>query len=220
MTVEQIVPVPHVRQFVREIEVEIGQAEQSDDIGNVRGVLASVRGKIKSFIEGLTGSAPETDEEARVHVESLTHQLKAAQEHEHSIVAELDDARAKIAAARDATFAAEREVVEIEGKLREARSRLAVVQNARDQIAGLRERFEEEIREGITLIGAAIHGWDKSEIPQGALSEDRSVQEKRRREIERLKIKIEESGIGNGDAVVEEFNNTKERDEFFGERTH
>ncbi len=214
VTVEQIVPVPHVRQFVREIEVEIGQAEQSDDIGNVRGVLSSVRGKIKSFIEGLTGSAPETSEEARLHVESLTHQLKAAQEHEHSIVAELETARAKIAAARDATFAAEREVIETEGKLREARSRLAAVQNARDQIAALRERFEEEIREGITLIGAAIHGWDKSEIPQGALSEDRSTQEKRRREIERLKIKIEESGIGNGDAVMREFNNTKERDEF------
>ena len=214
VTVEQIVPVPHVRQFVREIEVEIGQAEQSDDIGNVRGVLSSVRGKIKSFIEGLTGSAPETSEEARLHVESLTHQLKAAQEHEHSIVAELETARAKIAAARDATFAAEREVIEIEGRLREARSRLAAVQNARDQIAALRERFEEEIREGVSLIGAAIHGWDKSEIPQGALSEDRNVQEKRRREIERLKIKIEESGIGNGDAVMREFNNTKERDEF------
>jgi chromosome segregation protein len=214
VTVEQIVPVPHVRQFVREIEVDIGQAEQSDDIGSIRGALGAVRGKIKSFIEGLTGSAPETNEEARVQVESLTHQLKGAQEHEHTIVAELDTARAKIAAARDATFAAEREVVEIEGKLREARSKLAVVQNARNQIAGLRERFEEEIREGITLIGAAIHGWDKSEIPQGALSEDRSVQEKRRRDIERLKIKIEESGIGNGDAIVKEFTNTKERDEF------
>jgi chromosome segregation protein len=214
VTVEQIVPVPHVRQFVREIEVEIGQAEQSDDIGNIRSALGAVRGKIKSFIEGLTGSAPETNEEARVQVESLTNQLKGAQENEHRIVAELETARAKIAAARDATFAAEREVVELEGKLREARSRLAAVQNARNQIAALRERFEEEIREGITLIGAAIHGWDKSEIPQGALSEDRSIQEKRRREIERLKIKIEESGIGNGDAIVKEFTNTKERDEF------
>ena len=41
-----------------------------------------------------------------------------------------------------------------------------------------------------------------------------SVQEKRRRDIERLKIKIEESGIGNGEQVVTEFKQTKERDEF------
>ena len=64
------------------------------------------------------------------------------------------------------------------------------------------------------LIGADIHGWDKVGIPHGSLSEDRSVQEKRRRDIERLKIKIEESGIGNSDAIVREFRTTKERDEF------
>ncbi len=214
VTIEQIVPVPHVRQFIRDIEAEIAHVEQSDDIGAVRTVLASVRGKIKSFIEGLTGSAPETNEEARLQVESLARQLKEAQEGERIAAHDVQTVRAKIAAARDATFAAEREVVEIEGKLREARSRLAAVQNERSQLAGLRERFEEEIREGITLIGAAIHGWNKTEIPQGALSEDRNVQEKRRREIERLKIKIEESGISNGDTIVKEFKNTKERDEF------
>ena len=74
--VEQIVPVPHVRQFIREIEVEIAQAEQSDDIGSIRSGLEAVRNKIKSFIDGLTGNAPETSEEARQHVESLAHQLK------------------------------------------------------------------------------------------------------------------------------------------------
>ena len=98
--------------------------------------------------------------------------------------------------------------------MREAQAKLNAVSSARANIAGLRQRFEEEVREGIMLIGAAIHGWEKTEVPQGALSEDRNVQEKRRRELERLKIKIEESGIGNGDAVVKEFKQTKERDEF------
>jgi len=70
------------------------------------------------------------------------------------------------------------------------------------------------VREGVALVGSALQGWDKGEIPQGALSEDRSEQEKRRRVVERLKIKIEESGVGNGEAVVKEFNQTKERDEF------
>ncbi len=214
VTVEQIVPVPHVRQFVREIEAEIGEAERSDDIESVRGALSLLRGKIKSFIDGLTGTAPETSEEARRHVESLGVQLKAAQEGQERAAAEVASARAKIAAARDASFAAERETVELEGKLREARSKLAGVQSARAQITGLRERFEEEIREGIVLIGADIHGWDKVGIPHGALSEDRSVQEKRRRDLERLKIKIEESGIGNGETIVREFKTTKERDEF------
>jgi chromosome segregation protein len=84
----------------------------------------------------------------------------------------------------------------------------------RTHIEGLRKRFEEEVREGIALLGSAIHNWKKEEMPQGALSEDRSTQDKRRRDIERLKIKIEESGLGNGDAVVKEFKQTLERDQF------
>jgi chromosome segregation protein len=78
----------------------------------------------------------------------------------------------------------------------------------------LKRRFEEEVREGIALLGLAFEGWDTHEVPQGALSEDRREQEKRRRDIERLKIKIEEAGVGGGDAVVKEYNQTIERDAY------
>ena len=214
VTVEQIVAVPHVRQFARDIEGAIAEAERSEDLSHTRSLLSQARDRIKSFIEGLSGAAPITNEEARREVETLTANLRRAEEEEKKIIASLADVRSKVVEARDASFAAERESIELEGKLREARSRLAVVQSARAQIDALRTRFEEEIREGIALIGVAIHSWDKTTIPQGALSEDRSTQEKRRREIERLKIKIEESGIGNTDAIVKEFRTTKERDEF------
>lgn len=214
VTVEQIVAVPHVRQFARDIESAIAEAERSDDLSHLRSLLSQVRDRIKSFVEGLSGAAPETHEEVRHEVEILSANLRRAEEEEKKVIAALAEARSSIVQARDASFAAERESLELEGKLREARSRLSTVQAARAQIEILRTRFEEEIREGIVLIGAAIHHWDKTNIPQGALSEDRSAQEKRRRDIERLKIKIEESGIGNGDAIVKEFRATKERDEF------
>jgi len=66
----------------------------------------------------------------------------------------------------------------------------------------------------VALVGAALRDWDKGAIPPGALSEDRREQEKRRKEIERLKIKIEESGLGSGEQILKEFAQTKERDEF------
>jgi chromosome segregation protein len=214
VTVEQIVAVPHVRQFARDIDGALDEAQRSDDMGHVRHLVLQTRERIKSFIEGLSGAAPITSDEARQEVEALSANLRRAEEDEKKIVAQIAEARAKIVEVRDASFAAERESIGLESQLREARSRLSVVQSARAQIDVLRTRFEEEVREGIALIGAAIHGWDKGEIPQGSLSEDRSAQEKRRRDIERLKIKIEESGIGNGDAIVREFRTTKERDEF------
>lgn len=214
VTVEQVIAAPHVRQFARELETAIADAERAEDISRIRTLLIDIRGRIHAFIDGMTGAAPETNEEARQKVEDLTVSLERKQKEEDDVGARISELRKKIAEAREAGFAAERESVQLESRLREAQSRLSAANAARANIAIIRQRFEEEVREGIALIGAAIHDWQNAEIPAGALSEDRRDQEKRRREIERLKIKIEESGIGNGDAVVKEFTQTKERDEF------
>lgn len=214
VTVEQIVTVPHVRQFAREIDVAVAEAAESGDIAHVRSALLSIRDRIKSFIEGLTGAAPVTNHEAKKHVEQLAASLEKKQHEEAGVVTSIEDMRREVARIREASFAAERDVIELEGQIRDAQNLLNAVNAARAGISGQKQRFEEEVREGIALLGSAMQGWNTGEIPQGALSEDRREQEKRRRDIERLKIKIEESGIGNGDAVVQEFKQTKERDEF------
>lgn len=214
VTVEQVVAAPHVRQFARELDATIAGIAEEADLSRVRAALASLRSRLHSFIEGLTGAAPETNEEARQRVEELGASLEKQQAEEDAIAREIGAVRSRIAEVREAGFAAERESVQIESLLREAQNNLAAANAARANIASIRQRFEEEVREGITLVGAAIHEWQRAGIPDGALSEDRREQEKRRREIERLKIKIEESGLGNGDQVIREFSQTKERDEF------
>ncbi len=65
VTVEAIVPVPHVRQFVRDLEGSIAEAQRQEDMSTIRTVLADVRSRIKAFVEGLSGTAPETNEEVR-----------------------------------------------------------------------------------------------------------------------------------------------------------
>src|SRR3989338_3699386 len=180
--------------------------------------VADARGKRGSssdtMIQGLNAKLSERESklaEARRESERLSRELGRA---DGALEGELEELRKRIAEVRESGFAAERDLIELESAVREAQGKLHSVQAARANIATLRQRFEEEVREGIALIGAAIHGWEKAEVPQGALSEERNVQEKRRRDIERLKIKIEESGIGEGDRVVSEFKQTKERDEF------
>ncbi|MSU74020.1 hypothetical protein EXS56_02675 [Candidatus Kaiserbacteria bacterium] len=215
VTVEQIVAVPHVRQFAREMSEALEEAEVKEDVATMRTLLAQLRGRIKAFVDGLSGAAPETHEEVRRQVESLGANLKRTEEETERLTREAEDARRKIAEAHDASFQVEREMAGLSADVREAQGKLNVALAARANLTGLRQRFEEEVREGIALIGAAVHGWEKARIPEGALlEEDRQKQEKRRRDIERLKIKIEESGVGSGDAVVREFKQTKEREEF------
>lgn len=214
VTVEQLVPAPQVRQFARDIEQDIAALETEDDIARIRSLLAAIRSRVHSFIDGLTGVAPVTSEETRREVERLTAALTEAESIEVAAQEAVEKLRAEIREAREAVYAAQRDAVELRGTLREQLLRRDSVQSARGQVAEARRRFEDEVREGITLVGAAIHSWEKDEIPEGALSEERSVQEKRRRGIERLKIKIEESGTGNADAVLREYKNTMERDEY------
>jgi len=214
VTVEQIVPAPHVRGFARELSESIAEAEREEDIGNLKNRLIQIRARIKAFIDGLSGAAPVTSAEVAQQVRSLGSALERVEKEESSLAGELEALRAQIAKTREQGFEAERDLVELEAAAREAQAKVGNVQAARASIAALRERFKEEVREGVALIGALIADWEREQIPPGALSEDRAMQEKRRREIERLKIKIEESGVGNGDAVVREFTQTKERDEF------
>ncbi len=214
VTVEAIVPVPHVRQFVHEVDDTLSNAERAGELPAMRELVSNVRGRIRAFVDGLAGTAPETNQEVQRQVERLTVSLKDIEAEEARLQTDIEMARAGIAQSREASFAAERESVELQSKVREVRAQLDTANTARSQLSGLKQRFDEEVREGIALLGTVQHSWDKDAIPEGALSEDRSTQEKRRRDIERLKIKIEESGLGNGDAIVKEFTQTKERDEF------
>ncbi len=214
VTVEQIVAVPHVRTFARDVDTIIADIEHADDVATIRAALSHIRTRIKSFVEGLTGAAPVTNHEAQEQVERLTASLTKKQDEEKELAGEISTMRKEIAQIREASFAAERDVIELEGQVREANSKFSSANSARVGLKSVRERFDEEVREGVALIGAALSDWKRSEIPQGALSEARREQEKRHREIERLKIKIEESGLGNGDEIVKEFTQTKERDEF------
>ncbi|KKW20896.1 MAG: Chromosome partition protein Smc [Candidatus Adlerbacteria bacterium GW2011_GWC1_50_9] len=214
ITVEAIIPVPHVRGFVRELDGAIAELEREDDVGSIKRKLADIRKQIVSFIEGLSGSAPDTNEEVRRQVVALSVSLERVQKEEEALAEELENLRRKIAGAREASFTAERDLVSLESLVREAQGKLSSLRTARGTLADSRRRFEEEVREGVALIGVSMRSWEGAPIPEGALSEERNVQEKRRREIERLKIKIEESGIGSGEAIVKEFTQTKERNEF------
>jgi chromosome segregation protein len=214
VTVEHLVPAPHVREFVHEITDSIERAEAQNDIAGMRALLSQLRGRIRAFVDGLSGAAPVTNEEARKDVARLTAALEKAEAEESRLSAETERVRGEITKAREASFAAEREEVQFEAALREAQSKMLALRSEREHIGEQKRRFEEEVREGIALLGTRFEGWDKHEVPPGALSEDRREQEKRRREIERYKIKIEEAGVGGGEQIVKEYNQTVERDSF------
>ena len=78
-------------------------------------------------------------------------------------------------------------------------------------LKGRNETFENEIREGIALIGEDTLSY-KNYYIEGHI--DTHLQEEQRKKIERLKIKLEDAGLGNGIEVTKEFKEVSERDGF------
>src|SRR3989344_3101246 len=133
VTVEHLVPAPHVREFVREITESIERAEAQDDIIGIRALLSQLRGRIKAFIDGLSGAAPITNEEARKDVARLTTALANAEAEESRLASETEKVRGEITKARDASFAAEREEVQFEAQPREAQSKMMALRAEKEQ---------------------------------------------------------------------------------------
>ena len=97
----------------------------------------------------------------------------------------------------------------------EINSDIQMLKFEEEKLLSVKTLFEKEINEAQVLIGSHI----LSSVKQGYESDmapkiERIVQEDFSRKIERIKIKLEDSGVGNSKDIIKEYEDTKERDEF------
>lgn len=213
---EGSVPAREARSFAERISRSLSEADSADSLEAVRTAIAEARRGIEEFLQTLGTSTSQTSEEvsAKEEIARLAEILKRATADEEAVESAIVEVRRAGESEREARHEAERTLLTHEATSRELSGKLSAARKRLEELSMLRQKFEEEVREGIALIGAGVHSWERADIPDGALSEDRSEQERRRRAAERLKIKIEEAGAGRGDEVVKEFVQTKERDEY------
>src|SRR3989338_5940570 len=80
------------------------------------------------------------------------------------------------------------------------------------------EAFHNEIKEGVALVGSEILSFKEYAevgLRQDSLSPTSAItQEELKKKIERLKIKLEDAGMGSGAEVMKEFKEVSERDQF------
>ncbi len=81
------------------------------------------------------------------------------------------------------------------------------------------EEFNREVQEALVLAGRSISEYVNKQ-DTSVLAEPRSTQKERRRNLERLKIRLEEMGVGASDDVMKEFQEAVERDEFLAKELH
>lgn len=220
---EKVIGASEWQTFVDDLEVEIDEAIKVEDLPNILKILDSIKNKIKSFRD--TGEIKQENLSIENDIEYIEMQntkgeiiaiIEGLKQKESSIWGLIVDLKNKEQERGLALRDQERVLYEILREKNEVVSDLHSLAFEEEKISMIKNAFEMEIVEASTLIGRDVIAYAHEKFTEEI---DREKQDGLRKKIERIKIKIEDSGGGNGD-VVKEYQDTIERDGFLAKELH
>ena len=212
--IEHTISSGEVKTFIEEINNSIDEAILKNNIDEIQPILTKIKDILDNFDKIHQTEKGENSFEINNLKNTQNEILQEIQEldkKEELIKLEIEHLKNEINKEMEELRDKERERFSFKVKHQELSSSLNLI-NLREQNL-IREigAFENEIKEGSVLVGSDILSYKDFQF-KGEI--DRDMQEKQRRKIERLKIKIEDAGSGNGAEIKKEFDETSERDNF------
>jgi len=186
--------------------------------------LREIVGRVVAFFKRVTQSNYTNEKEAVFYDEEIqkyrTELLNAEEEfvlaeqkelHAHQAVA---DARVALEADKSLSLEAEKKIIALmseKNELQKVVSNFAITLDIleRDEIS-----FKQEHAEAAVLVGRDVLDYESVALAPETAHEAREAQLARRKDVERMKIKVEELGAGSGEDTMKEFNEVSERDGF------
>ncbi len=222
------VPLAEVEALVEDIA---GRAERLRGNESVlRVFIQEIAEKLRGFLSGRKSKTPRA--QAEEEIEGLSRECEKARrveqsfgEEERALLARLGVLREETERTLDETRSAERDMFRLMTEQSEVRAVLASLESAWSALVHSKEEFVREVNESVALIGRDAEGYKTHRIVSkdgeggtdaDAVGENRGAQEERRRALEKMKIRIEESGAGSADEVEREYKEVSERDAFLG----
>lgn len=226
-------PIPYtkVQQIVVTVESMVAKVLGGNDVHQLQRTLEDVSHTLKRFLTQASEQPDDRQQEDEAELQKLEtakttaqEKLTAATEAEATAQTSYDAVRTAIEADMSESRAAERAVFELVNEQRELENKLQQIDAELRIIERDRTEFKRELQEAVALIGRAAsqyidyHITDKGQsvTAQQVVREDRGVQRERRRELEKMKIRLEELG-GVDTEVEKEYKDVKERDEFLAQ---
>ncbi len=202
---------------LKEVEDVVASIEKFGSIDDVKKLFVEVVSTLREFISRhKTSSSASLSAEIETEITSLSEKresleldLKGLSSNEHAYVLEYEDLRKAIEKEKDTDRDAEKEVFRIIARQNEVRNVVSRLSSELDNATHLEESFKRELGEA-----GIIGGRDAIEYVKAGINEARSEQENRRRQIEKIKIRLEDAGIGGAPELLKEYRETEERDVF------
>jgi chromosome segregation protein len=221
-----------VESLIKRVDVEIQTAEGKEVISEIKGVFSKIRGLIFGFLsQNKTADSSTSIADSEEEIKKLRHQKNELEEklkhiagQETHLNAEYQKLRHEIEKEKDSNRDAEKNVFRIMAVQNELHGILNGLKSLEEKLVFEEEAFKRELSEAHVLAGREALDFHAYEVVvDGAvvhadhiIHEPRAAQDDRRKNIEKIKIRIEDSGGGNSEDIMKEYREVEERDTFLG----
>jgi chromosome segregation protein len=208
-----------VEALYQNIGTKIAGAKNSQEILEVLKVLDEISKAVSEFIDSnkdkvdttLLGEAQKDLAVLGEDKRGAGEQMQKISEIEQKLSAEYANLQEKINKEKDSNRDAEKAVFRIMAEEQEVHSELRALASEEESLRLVREDFKRELTELGMMLGTVVLQYESLVFD---FSEARAAQDERRRAIEKIKIRLEDSGGVGGAEVLKEYNEVSERDAF------
>lgn len=208
-----------IEELSSKIDEKIMHAKISKDVDSLIRTLDEVSGLIVNFIDhnkdkvdmSLLADANRDIENLKESKEALEEKLDHIKQKENSLAEQYNSLKNVIEREKDTNRDAEKTVFRIMAESQEIRSKIHDLQNEEEILRIVKEDFKRELTELGHLVGTHVLQYQDLSFDW---NEPRTDQEERRRKIERIKIRLEDSGGVGGTDTLKEYTEVTERDAF------
>lgn len=132
----------------------------------------------------------------------------------HELSAKYQTIKNSIEREKDSSREAEKDIFRISGEQNQHRSKITLIEMEERSLRSIEDDWKREAQEAGALLGSAILGFEKDTLENIEFENYEKGRDEKRRELEKMKIRLEELGAGSGAETKNEYKETSERDEF------
>ncbi|MFZ2522693.1 MAG: AAA family ATPase [Minisyncoccia bacterium] len=210
-----------VEKLISDIEKITSEARQKKDVDYLVTAIDKTILLLNNFIdENKDRVDMSLLEESRKEIDSLKSRkekieksLSDLTEKEKEFDKRYRELKSSIEKEKDVNRDAEKAVFRIMAESQEVRSKIHDLSLKEENLRLVREDFKRELLELGHIVGVSISEYKKLDL-DFSVEERRGDQEERRRKIEKIKIRLEDSGGAGGAEVLKEYTEATERDSF------
>lgn len=211
------IPYTELDKLVSNLEKDAERASQGEDISILKRALTDITHSLRQFLAKVIDRPDDSAEinhleELKRKKENLTKDLSDAEKHEEEIEKKYQSIKDAIEKDQSQSRDAERDVFTLVNERREVEAELSKLQFDKTTLERDKNEWKRELQEAVALLGRDANTYSSFEVNQNE-NEPREKQQGRHRELEKMKIRLEELGGANVE-LEQEYKSVKERDEF------